>query len=381
MKHLLKTATLFMAAALVFGFVSCKSNVDDANNEEKTEQQIDLNTENEIIALKDCSKIKTIFEELCDFDYSYNKSILHFAKASTKPSKAEYYIDAEDKNIPLWYDEEEKTLFYYLEPGKKMGLRTSDGKNKLFSWMMELESIETSDFDTSNVTTMENMFAGCNELTKLDVSNFDTSNVTNMQFMFYECYGLTKLDVSNFDTSNVTNMDRMFMSCSKLTKLDVSNFDTSNVTNMLWMFNGCRELTKLDVSKFATSNVTNMECMFEWCKKLTTLDVSKFDTSNVTNMRGMFDGCNELTKLDVSNFDTSNVTDMAWMFNDCKKLTTIYASDKFTTSNAKESVRMFSYCEKLVGGDGTTYDESKTDMTYARIDGSESAPGYFSVKK
>ena len=31
----------------------------------------------------------------------------------------------------------------------------------------------------------------------------------------------------------------------------------------------------------------------------------------------------------------------------------------------------------LVGGKGTTYDSSKTDKTYARPDGGEEAPGYF----
>lgn len=40
------------------------------------------------------------------------------------------------------------------------------------------------------------------------------------------------LDLSNFDTSNVTNMNNMFICCKYLTSLDLSNFDTSNVINM-----------------------------------------------------------------------------------------------------------------------------------------------------
>ena len=86
--------------------------------------------------------------------------------------------------------------------------------------------------NTSNLTTMANMFQNCTKLTQLDVSSFDTSNVTNMNSVFNGCSSLTQLDVSNFDTSNVANMSYMFNGCSSLTTLDVSNFDTSKVTNM-----------------------------------------------------------------------------------------------------------------------------------------------------
>ena len=45
--------------------------------------------------------------------------------------------------------------------------------------------------------------------------------------MFNGCSSLPSLDVTNFDTSNVTTMASMFMSCSSLPSLDVTNFDTS----------------------------------------------------------------------------------------------------------------------------------------------------------
>ena len=93
----------------------------------------------------------------------------------------------------------------------------------------------------------------------------------------------------------------------------------------------------------------------------------------------MFYKCSSLTSLDVSNFDTSNVTDMDSMFYGCSKLKTIYASNKFNTSQVSDSNYMFSYCTSLVGGNGTTYNSSYNDKTYARID-SSSTPGYFTSK-
>ena len=99
------------------------------------------------------------------------------------------------------------------------------------------------DFNTSNVTSMYEMFRNCINLQSLDLSNFDTSNVTDMSYMFTFCINLQSLDLSNFDTSNVTDMSGMFNYCSKLQSLDLSNFDTSNVTTYMFdMFYDCNNL-------------------------------------------------------------------------------------------------------------------------------------------
>ena len=257
-------------------------------------------------------------------------------------------------------------------------------------WMFfrcsRLTSLDLSKFDTSQVTNMNSMFHECSSLTSLDVSEFDTSQVTYMNSMFQSCSSLTSLDVSKFDTSKVTNMSNMFYYCTRLTSLDVSKFDTSQVTDMRYMFASCSRLTSLDVSKFDTSQVTNMWSMFESCSSLTSLDVSKFDTSQVTDMSSMFYGCKSLTSLDVSKFDTSQVTKMGSMFGNCSSLTSIYVSEYnettgkgWTTKNVTDSDEMFTRATKLVGGNGTKFNSSYIDATYARID-KEGEPGYFTLK-
>ena len=161
-------------------------------------------------------------------------------------------------------------------------------------------------------------------LTSISFGNFNTSNVTNMQEMFYYCSSLTSLDLSNFDTSNVTDMELMFCGCSSLTSLDVSTLDTSKVTNMRGMFQRCSSLTSLNnVSSFNTSKVTTMSSMFFRCSSLTSLNVSNFDTSNVTDMFNMFRNCSSLTSLNLSSFDMSKVTTTNYMFTGCAKLTEI----------------------------------------------------------
>lgn len=76
----------------------------------------------EYIELKNCSEIRTMFETLCKYDsteFEFKKTITRFAKSDARPEAAENYIDAAGNQIPLWYDEGKKTLYYYLEPGKK----------------------------------------------------------------------------------------------------------------------------------------------------------------------------------------------------------------------------------------------------------------------
>jgi len=120
-----------------------------------------------------------------------------------------------------------------------------------------------------------------------------------------------------------------------------------------------------------------MSDMFDGCSGLTSLDLSSFDTSNVTHVGHMFNGCSKLTSLDLSSFDTNNVIDTQYMFNDCSELTTIYVSHSWDiTKILFNTTNMFSNCSNLVGGNGTTYNSSYTDKTYARIDTTDT-PGYF----
>ena len=90
---------------------------------------------------------------------------------------------------------------------------------------------------------MDAMFQACNELEYLNLSNFNTSNVIDMGFMFNKCHKLKQIKgINNFNTIKVTNMRSMFQLCNELEYLDLSNFNTSNVTNMENMFNQCYKL-------------------------------------------------------------------------------------------------------------------------------------------
>lgn len=112
-------------------------------------------------------------------------------------------------------------------------------------------------------------------------------------------------------------------------------------------------------------------------------DISNWNTSRVTRMDSMFRdaGINAIALLDLSGWNTSNVTVMDYMFNNCAKLKTIYVSELWNTNKvtSSDSSNMFTGCTALIGGNGTAYNSSYTDKTYARID-TASTPGYLSAK-
>ena len=146
---------------------------------------------------------------------------------------------------------------------------------------------------------MSSMFAECKELEYLDLSNFNTSNVNDMSGMFNKCRELKEIKgINNFNTSKVTTMRAMFGDCNELKNLNLSNFNTSNVKNMFRMFGECFELEYLDLSNFNTSNVTDMSYMFSKCYKLKEIKgIDNFNFGKVVNIDEMFTDCNELKKI------------------------------------------------------------------------------------
>ena len=238
------------------------------------------------------------------------------------------------------------------------------------------DTLDLSSFNTSKVVKMLGMFE-LNKATKIiGLNKFDTRKVTDMTQMF-NYSSVENLDLSSFDLSSLKSMGRMFQNCSAKSIVFGKNVNTNNVTDMSGTFTGTN-VTELDLSGFNTKNVTTMTRMFWETKATNIIGLEKFNTSNVTSMYGMFEGA-KVTTLDLSSFDTSKVTNMGNMFYWCPNLKTIYAGDKFVTTNVTSSNYMFIGSSNLVGGNGTKYNSSYIDKTYARIDAA-STPGYFTKK-
>jgi surface protein len=112
---------------------------------------------------------------------------------------------------------------------------------------------------------------------------------------------------------------------------------------------------------------------------LSSIDLSKFVTTNVTSIQAAFKKNPNLTTVNISSWNTAKVTVMVGVFALDSKLKTVYVGSNWSTSAVTTSNDMFNSCTSIVGGNGTTFNSSYTDKTYARIDTS-SQKGYLTKK-
>jgi len=177
-----------------------------------------------------------------------------------------------------------------------------------FRGSRNFQVIATDTPNFSLVTDMSGMFDATVNLTILDTTNWDTSAVTNMYQMFSQ--SSVNPDTSNWDTSAVTNMGSMFSSSWEANP-DTSNWDVSAVTNMASMFANTTSANP-NTSNWDTSSVTDMREVFHRATAANP-DTSNWDMSSVTRMNFMF-SYTIVANPNTSSWDISSVTEMSRMF-------------------------------------------------------------------
>ncbi|CAL6313909.1 unnamed protein product [Bathycoccus prasinos] len=187
---------------------------------------------------------------------------------------------------------------------------------------------DISDWDTSQVTNMYQMFRGCISFNG-DIGNWDTSQVTDMRLMFYYSNAFNQ-NIGNWDTSKVTNLDRMFY-LAKVFDQPIGTWDTSQVTNMYQMFRHAYKFNQ-PIGNWDTSSVTSMQEFF-YEDYAFNQPIGNWDTSSVTSMQEMF---YEDIAFDqnISGWDTSQVTSFSNIFAYAKAFQAKYTC----TNSAKLSV-------------------------------------------
>ncbi|MBE6317160.1 MAG: BspA family leucine-rich repeat surface protein [Bacteroidales bacterium] len=184
-------------------------------------------------------------------------------------------------------------------------------------------------------------------------------------------YGMTNLQsitgLSYLNTSEVTDMSYMFAGCEKLTSVDVSHFNTSKVIYMGRMFDLCTRLTSLDLSSFNTSHVAEMRSMFSNCSNLRTIYVgSGWSTAAVMYSTEMFWNCICLVGGQGTTWNSSNPTDKTYAHIDGGTSNPGYFTDGngprpyacYTPSN---TTLTFYYDNQRSSRTGTTYDLNTGD--------------------
>ena len=297
---------------------------------------------------------------------SIGRSAIYFSDFETKPDRIlingnikenienEYdFVEINNTIELIWYDNLKscRNLFYGCSNINAIDLSEFDTSqvediSYMFYKCISLISLNLTNINTEHVKTTRSMFFECHSLISLDLSNFITSQVENMVYMFYYCISLKSLDLSTFDTYNVINITGLFYNCRSLNSLNLSNFNTSKITDMQYMFINCSSLSSLDLSNFDFSEVTSMSCMFCNCSSLRFLNFSNYNTLNLKNMSYLFMNCTSLISINLSIFDTSKVVSMEYMFSNCLSLTSLDLSN-FDTSLVTSMENIFGDCQLL----------------------------------
>ena len=120
------------------------------------------------------------------------------------------------------------------------------------------------------------MFFGCENVKLLpDISNWKTSNVINMSNMFCFCTSLIVLpNISKWNTCKLENIEFIFRMCRSLSIIpDISKWNISRLQNINGIFNGYESLKFLanisewvkDTKKFSFKDINRGCCSLSYC--------------------------------------------------------------------------------------------------------------------
>lgn len=119
----------------------------------------------------------------------------------------------------------------YMHP-EFFELRTSHGVryDSLFRDNSIPGDLDLSDWDTSGVISLANLFNYSYSLISINLSGWDVSKVDYFTGVFSSCSKTTSINLSGWNTSRAKGFNNMFYNCNKLVTI-IGYLDLSNLTN------------------------------------------------------------------------------------------------------------------------------------------------------
>jgi surface protein len=209
-----------------------------------------------------------------------------------------------------------------------------------------LTTIEgTSNWNTSNVTSMNYTFQDQPNLTSVDgIQNWNTSKVTSMKSLFYLDSSLAQMpDLSGWNTSKVTDTSYAFANMDALKSIDsVRNWKMQSATTIEGMFQNDPLLTFGGRFNWDTSSVVHFANVFLNDTAATSLDLSNWNVAAGDDFSQMFMNMTGLTSLDLTGWQPTNATELGFMFHNDSKLTSLPGIAGWTLANAANMQDMLS---------------------------------------
>ena len=149
-------------------------------------------------------------------------------------------------------------------------------------YINNISFVYLSDIDVSELDDLSGIFEILNNLEVVDISGWDTSNVIYMNDMFVECENIKKIiGIENLDVSKLRCANSMFYGCKNLVELDLTNWNTMSLQKASYMFYNCSNLKMIkNIENWQLPNIKNVYRMFYRCTKLD-VDLSNWDLTNI----------------------------------------------------------------------------------------------------
>lgn len=182
--------------------------------------------------------------------------------------------------------------------------------NGALSGALSLNDPDVSQWDTTNVVDMTNLFAYNASFTQ-NLENWDTSNVKSMHGAFQHAYAFNGAGTSGWNTANVVDMRNMFRYAESF-DTNINAWNVEKVKNFRGMFYHATSYDK-PLNEWKTLSAEDMSWMFAYIGESFNQDLGAWQTGTVTDMNSMFMGATSFNS-DIGSWDVSNVTLMYCMF-------------------------------------------------------------------
>ena len=142
--------------------------------------------------------------------------------------------------------------------------------------------VDLTDIDVSELDDLSYILGILNNVEVIDISGWDTSNVIDMNFMFSQCKKLKKIiGIENLDVSKLEYANYMFYGGENLVELDLTNWNPKLLQKTRYMFYGCLNLKIIkNIENWQLPNIKEVKYMFSGCTKLD-IDLSNWDLTNI----------------------------------------------------------------------------------------------------
>ena len=224
-------------------------------------------------------------------------------------------------------------------PPYNVEINTEADESESFNVLNNLQTIYTTDIDTSKYTSFSKAFQNLTSLKELK-GQLNTDNVTTLESAFDGCANLNKISFS--DTKKVTDWTKAFQNCNSLKEIE--NLDMSGATNITYAFKGCKKIKSIPK---LTKSFNDYSYTFDGCEELEEIPILETTISDTTNTVAAFRGMKKIKTAPIVNIPRQNVYRYD-MFSGCESLesVTVVNTGGYTFTDVSVSA-MFQNCKSL----------------------------------